>query len=642
MFGVAGVPPAGVPTSGALAGSNSTCRRSQHQRNRAPDSALPPTRGPGRCCASQSPRLGGAAQSQNEAEEASERMQYGYAVNSFDLLDSQSEIELSAERVMTTFRWPAALGGEEVGLIGSFSNWENAMPLGKSSETGDFVRTLPLTPGTYQYKYLVDGKWMCSPCDVNTKNALGEFNNHCLVSPSHTFTWEKAWGGEEVFMTGDFVAWAELIPMKYDDTRGQFTATMSLPPGIHSVQYLVDGNWMLSPMDPIVADEDGHNCNKVLVKKPEAFHIFYATGWKQADLMVRGADGSWRQLPMHTAESRSSPAGGIWYTVTIPSTPSHQLDFYISNGEEGADARRDTPFGAECYTCPAPGGYKLVNGRLIPFKRALEPPMMLVSDLDGTMVGDTAEFDFYTDAFRVYWEDNAALANSTLVYNTGRSVGAVMGLLDEKQGKLAMPDVLITAVGTKVWLLDEVRSNATGKKWREDEVWAARLDEGWDLEKARAVGEEAVGRFNGQCYWLDKGTEHPHRVAFSVETTVLPDAVAFLRQRLEEAGVQVRIITSGNGEWRYVDCVAIRAGKLEALEYVRTLYGVPKTRCVAAGDSGNDILMLEGENRALIVGNAQPELQDWLLRQPQTDRIVYTTAPGAAGILEGLGRLGLY
>ena len=59
---------------------------------------------------------------------------------------------------------------------------------------------------------------------------------------------------------------------------------------------------------------------------------------------------------------------------------------------------------------------------------------------------------------------------------------------------------------------------------------------------------------------------------------------------------QVRIIVSGVGSWRYVDCVAIRAGKLEALEYVRMLYGVPLDRCVAAGDSGNDILMLEGES----------------------------------------------
>ena len=57
---------------------------------------------------------------------------------------------------------------------------------------------------------------------------------------------------------------------------------------------------------------------------------------------------------------------------------------------------------------------------------------------------------------------------------------------------------------------------------------------------------------------------------------------------------QVRIIESGTGAGRYVDCVSIRGGKLEALERVRTLFGVPRDRCCAAGDSGNDILMLEG------------------------------------------------
>ena len=67
-----------------------------------------------------------------------------------------------------------------------------------------------------------------------------------------------------------------------------------------------------------------------------------------------------------------------------------------------------------------------------------------------------------------------------------------------------------------------------------------------------------------------------------------------MRSPRESARLQVRIIVSGVGQWRYVDCVAIRAGKLQALEYVRTLYGVPLNRCVAAGDSGNDILMLEG------------------------------------------------
>lgn len=57
---------------------------------------------------------------------------------------------------------------------------------------------------------------------------------------------------------------------------------------------------------------------------------------------------------------------------------------------------------------------------------------------------------------------------------------------------------------------------------------------------------------------------------------------------------QVRIIVSGVGDYRYVDCVATNAGKQEALEYIRTLYNIPLSHCMAAGDSGNDTLMLEG------------------------------------------------
>ena len=105
---------------------------------------------------------------------------------------------------------------------------------------------------------------------------------------------------------------------------------------------------------------------------------------------------------------------------------------------------------------------------------------------------------------------------------------------------------------------------------------------------------------------------------------------------------QVRIITSGMGSWRYVDCVSIHGGKLEALEYVRTLFSIPRERCVAAGDSGNDILMLEGANPAIVVGNAQPLLVSWLVERQQDARVVLTDAPMADGILEGLARLGLY
>ena len=46
-------------------------------------------------------------------------------------------------------------------------------------------------------------------------------------------------------------------------------------------------------------------------------------------------------------------------------------------------------------------------------------------------------------------EDVASLGGSVLVLNTGRSKGNLMALLKAKEDIIAVPDVLITAVGTK-------------------------------------------------------------------------------------------------------------------------------------------------------------------------------------------------
>lgn len=58
---------------------------------------------------------------------------------------------------------------------------------------------------------------------------------------------------------------------------------------------------------------------------------------------------------------------------------------------------------------------------------------------------------------------------------------------------------------------------------------------------------------------------------------------------------KAQIICSGTGGWRYIDCVPLKGGKLRALEYVKEIYNISTNRCVAAGDSCNDILMLGGK-----------------------------------------------
>jgi hypothetical protein len=44
---------------------------------------------------------------------------------------------------------------------------------------------------------------------------------------------------------------------------------------------------------------------------------------------------------------------------------------------------------------------------------------------------------------------------------------------------------------------------------------------------------------------------------------------------------------------------------LVTVQYLRLKYQVPSHLVVAAGDSGNDVLMLEGGHPAIVVGNAQ-------------------------------------
>jgi sucrose-phosphate synthase len=73
-------------------------------------------------------------------------------------------------------------------------------------------------------------------------------------------------------------------------------------------------------------------------------------------------------------------------------------------------------------------------------------------------------------------------------------------------------------------------------------------------------------------------------------------------------------VSSIGGEWRYVDCIAKNAGKGRAMVYLASKFGVSLEDVVAAGDSGNDLLMLgrlpEGCHPAIIMSNSHPEVSE--------------------------------
>jgi 1,4-alpha-glucan branching enzyme len=75
---------------------------------------------------------------------------------------------------------PAA---QEVILCGDFNNWNIKTHPMKKDKSGVWRKTLMLSPGRYEYKFLVDGRWLHDPKNDKTcPNPFGTRNSVLTIS----------------------------------------------------------------------------------------------------------------------------------------------------------------------------------------------------------------------------------------------------------------------------------------------------------------------------------------------------------------------------------------------------------------------------------------------------------------------------
>jgi 1,4-alpha-glucan branching enzyme len=79
-----------------------------------------------------------------------------------------------AKKVNFSFLSPQA---EKVSVAGDFNDWNLEKHLLKKDKKGAWKISLNLLPGTYQYRFLVDGQWQTDPsCSDCVENAFGTLN----------------------------------------------------------------------------------------------------------------------------------------------------------------------------------------------------------------------------------------------------------------------------------------------------------------------------------------------------------------------------------------------------------------------------------------------------------------------------------
>ena len=73
--------------------------------------------------------------------------------------------------------------GKTVYLAGDFNKWDpTAKKMAYKAKDGIYAATVKLAPGTYQYKFVIDGSWCADPENENSvPNDQGTFNSVIIV-----------------------------------------------------------------------------------------------------------------------------------------------------------------------------------------------------------------------------------------------------------------------------------------------------------------------------------------------------------------------------------------------------------------------------------------------------------------------------
>jgi 1,4-alpha-glucan branching enzyme len=92
---------------------------------------------------------------------------------------SKKPFRIGRRRVFFSLKAPDA---RTVSIVGDFNGWRPDAHLMKMYETGEWKKHLFLSPGRYEYKFVVDGQWWEDPAsEQKCSNQYGTCNSVVVV-----------------------------------------------------------------------------------------------------------------------------------------------------------------------------------------------------------------------------------------------------------------------------------------------------------------------------------------------------------------------------------------------------------------------------------------------------------------------------
>ncbi len=164
------------------------------------------------------------------------------------------------------FRLKGFPNAKNVILTGNFNGW-NTGELFMDKDKDGWQLYYILSPGNYEYKFIVDGKWMTDPANPNTTGSGETQNSFLALKSNYVFRLDKFPDAKVVTVAGSFNDWNpdNFIMVKKD---GKWTFPIYLKPGKYTYKFRVDGKWIIDPGNDIWEENEYGTGNSVLWIEP--------------------------------------------------------------------------------------------------------------------------------------------------------------------------------------------------------------------------------------------------------------------------------------------------------------------------------------------------------------------------------------
>ncbi len=242
-------------------------------------------------------------------------------------------------------------------------------------------------------------------------------------------------------------------------------------------------------------------------------------------------------------------------------------------------------------------------------KKLVGADLFIICDLDGTLV-DANKTDGLNEL-----KDWIIEHRDKIVFGVASGRNREITQKAFTDYNLPNPDILICSAGSEIYYTD---------KFIPDNGWESHIDFQWKKSEL----QNALSKFPG-IRLQEPAAQWRFKLSYYVDDNFNEDDLANLNKFLEDQKLRAKILLTEN---HYLDLLPFRAGKGSAVRYLSYKWKMPMGNIITAGNSGNDIDMLKGKTKGIVVANYSPELED--LRKNKN--IYFAKSILSEGILEGI------